>query len=201
MTAIPVVTVIGSAGSGKSTVATALAAALGAAYLDKDDVADRFTSALLTSNGEDAGARDGSAFYADAVRPLEYQTLLALASANLRNGLRVVLDAPFGAYFSDPDYIARVREEGGWPEATLPVVVLVSASPETTRRRLIERGLDRDRWKLENWEEFWATVGSARPRWRGIPVLEVSNDEDGHGAELAEGILERIDALTDVGSA
>lgn len=194
MTALPAVLVIGSAGSGKSTVAAALATSLHAAYLDKDDVADRFTGALLTANGEGAGSRDGSAFYVEAVRPLEYATLLALASANLRIGLPVVLDAPFGASFTDPDYIDRVREEGGWPEDARPVVVRVSASAETTRRRLIDRGLDRDRWKLENWEEFWASTGSARPSWRGVPVLEVTNDEDGRSAELAEEVLERIRA-------
>ena len=113
MSAVPAVLVIGSAGSGKSTVAAAIARALRAAHLDKDDIADRFTGALLTANGEEAGARDGSQFYVETVRPLEYSTLLALTSTNLRNGVPVVLDAPFGAYFTDPQYIARARAEGG----------------------------------------------------------------------------------------
>lgn len=195
MSAVPAVLVIGSAGSGKSTVAAAIARALRAAHLDKDDIADRFTGALLTANGEEAGARDGSQFYVETVRPLEYSTLLALTSTNLRNGVPVVLDAPFGAYFTDPQYIARARAEGGWPEETRPVVVRVSASAETTRRRLIERGLDRDRWKLEHWDEFWASLGDARPRWRGVPIIEVTNDEDGRSAERAREVLEQLQSL------
>ncbi|OFT50729.1 AAA family ATPase [Brachybacterium sp. HMSC06H03] len=195
MIPIPAVLVIGSAGSGKSTVAAAIARALHAALLDKDDIADRFTGALLTANGEDAGARDGSAFYVETVRPLEYSTLLALTSANLRNGLPVVLDAPFGAYFADPGYIMRARADGGWPEETRPIVVRVSASGETTRRRLIERGLDRDRWKLEHWDEFWSSIGDARPHWRGVPIIEVTNDEDGRSAERAREVLEQLQKL------
>lgn len=192
MTRIPAIFVIGSAGSGKSTVARALAAALRAAYLDKDDVANRFTGALLEAGGEDAGARDGSTLYVESVRPLEYATLLDLASANLRVGLPVVLDAPFGAYFAEQDFISRISQEHDWPSMVHPTVVHVSASAAATRRRLIGRGLERDRWKLDHWESFWSSIGSSRPTWRDVPVVDVTNDADGRCAELAQDILEHM---------
>ena len=88
--------VIGTAGSGKSTIAQRLARQHGAAYLDKDAMSARFVEAALVSAGYDPGDRESNQFYRDSILPLEYDSLLDVAGANLRLGCPVVVDAPNG---------------------------------------------------------------------------------------------------------
>src|SRR4051794_22101001 len=78
--------VIGTAGSGKSTIAQQLARQHGAAYLDKDAMSARFVEAALVAAGYDPGDRESNAYYRDQVLPLEYDSLLDVAGANLRIG-------------------------------------------------------------------------------------------------------------------
>ena len=59
--------VIGTAGSGKSTIAQRLARQHGAAYLDKDAMSARFVEAALVSAGYDPGDREANPFYRDCV--------------------------------------------------------------------------------------------------------------------------------------
>ena len=55
--------VIGTAGSGKSTIAQRLAREHDAAYLDKDAMSARFVEAALAAAGYDPGDRESNAFY------------------------------------------------------------------------------------------------------------------------------------------
>lgn len=191
--AIPAVFVIGTAGSGKSTVAKSIASAMGASYLDKDTVANIFTGAMLEANGESPAARDDSEFYTGTIRPLEYSTLLAIGSENLRLGNPIVLDAPFGAYFQQTDYISAIAAEHQWSPHVFPFVVRVSSSEDVTKQRLRSRGLDRDLWKLNNWEQFWSEVGKAHPEWDSVQIVDFTNDADLPGPELASVILQEIE--------
>ena len=85
--------VIGTAGSGKSTIAQRLARQHAAAYLDKDAMSTRFVEAALVSAGYDPGDREANPFYRDTILPLEYDSLLDVAGDNLRIGRPVVIDA------------------------------------------------------------------------------------------------------------
>lgn len=190
---VPILFVIGMAGSGKSTIAREVAKAMSAAYLDKDDISGDFVGAALAANGEDPSSRDGSTYYTETLRPLEYETLMKVASANLRAGIPVVLDAPFGAYFSQNDYVREQAEKHAWPKHVRPFIIRVSSNAECTKRRLIERGLERDAWKLARWDEFWKTVGSAKPEWTDVAMLDVANDRDGEANALAASIVRWVD--------
>ena len=61
--------VIGTAGSGKSTIAQRLAREHDAAYLDKDAMSARFVEAALVAAGYDPGDRESNAFYRSASCP------------------------------------------------------------------------------------------------------------------------------------
>jgi predicted kinase len=135
--------VIGTAGSGKSTIAQRLARQHSAAYLDKDAMSARFVEAALASAGYDPGDREANAFYRDSILPLEYDSLLDVAGANLRLGCPVVLDAPFSPYLSDPTFITAAAERFDWPPIDVEVV-RVRVSPRTLQDRLRKRGLERD---------------------------------------------------------
>jgi len=177
MTAPTLRIVIGTAGSGKSTIAQRLARQHGAAYLDKDAMSARFVEAALVSAGYDPGDREANSFYRDAILPLEYDSLLDVAGANLRLGLPVVVDAPFSPYLSDPTFIATAATRFDWPAVDVEVI-RVSVSPKKLQDRLRKRGLERDRIKLAHWDEYWAVHGDVECTWAGVRLWGLVNDED-----------------------
>jgi predicted kinase len=177
MTAATLIIVIGTAGSGKSTIAQHLARQHGAAYLDKDAMSARFVEAALVTAGYDPGDRESNAFYRDRILPLEYDSLLDVAGANLRLGRPVVVDAPFSAYLSDPSYITTVAERFHWPPTDVEVV-RIQVSATTLQARLRKRGLERDHVKLTHWDEYWALHGRLQCAWTGVRLSEFSNDAD-----------------------
>lgn len=168
--------VIGTAGSGKSTIAQRLAREHAAVYLDKDAMSARFIEAALAAAGYDPGDRESNAFYRERLLPLEYDSLLDVAGANLSLGRPVVIDAPFSPYLSDPDFITAAAQRFNWPSIEVEVV-RVCVSPATLQRRLRERGLERDRAKLAHWDEYWAEHGARPCAWTGVRLSEISNDE------------------------
>ena len=169
--------VVGPAGSGKSTVAQAIARRVHAAYLDKDSLAGPLVELLLTERGDAPWERDENDFYQDRIFPLEYDTLMGVAGDNLRLGISAVLDAPFRRYTSDAGWLAAARARLAWPDVEA-VVVHVTVAEDVLRRRLAARANDRDRWKLANWGEFWAHAQMSRCAWTGAIHVEVPNDED-----------------------
>jgi predicted kinase len=167
--------VIGTAGSGKSTIAQRLARQHGAAYLDKDAMSARFVEAALASAGYDPGDREANPFYRDNILPLEYDSLLDVAGANLRLGCPVVVDAPFSPYLSDPIFITAAAERFDWPPIDVEVIQ-VRVSPKTLQDRLRKRGLERDQVKLAHWDEYWSVHGGMRCAWTGVRLSDLSND-------------------------
>ena len=172
--------VIGTAGSGKSTIAQRLARQHGAAYLDKDAMSARFVEAALASAGYDPGDREANRFYRDSILPLEYDSLLDVTGANLRLGCSVVVDAPFSPFLSDPTFITAAAERFDWPPIEVEVI-RVRVSPETLQERLSKRGLPRDQVKLAHWDEYWAVHGEMRCAWAGVRMSELSNDAQEEG--------------------
>jgi predicted kinase len=167
--------VIGPAGSGKTTVAQRTAKEHGAAYLDKDRVSGRFVEFALTVTGHDPTDRESNDYYRDNLLPLEYATLMDVAGINLRLGRSVVLDAPFGAYFGETDYITRAAEDFHWPAAEI-TVIRVRVPQDVLRARLTWRGLERDQWKLSHWDDYWSVYGSLECAWSGVRFLDFNNE-------------------------
>ncbi|MBT2824607.1 ATP-binding protein, partial [Staphylococcus coagulans] len=127
------------------------------------------------------GDRESNAFYLERILPMEYDSLLDVAGTNLRIGLPVVIDAPFSPYLADPHFISTASQRFDWPHVDVEVV-LVRVSPETLRQRLRNRGLERDRVKLANWDEYWAEHGGRPCAWIGVRQTEIFNDEPEHVA-------------------
>ncbi len=170
------VVVTGLAGSGKSTLSRSLARALGAARLDKDTMVTPLTELLLAAHDQDPQQRESSPFYLDHVFPAEYRALLAVARDCLDVGTPVVIDAPFFAHLADADYLTRASADAGWPAGTRTLVVWLTAHPDTLRARMTARALDRDRWKLDHWDDYWAAARDLRCAWRGVDVVTVGPD-------------------------
>ncbi|MET8948980.1 AAA family ATPase [Streptomyces sp. NPDC004542] len=186
--------VIGPAGSGKSTVARLLARQAGAAYIDKDTVCTRLTEALLELAGTDRAERDLNPYYQSAVMDLEYLTILDLARDNLALGRPVVLDAPFGRYFSRPGYLDEVAERHSWPRPVEPVVVRVEVDSDTARARVRARGYARDLSKLADWDSFWNKARANECLWVSRHRLVFDNRADGI---TAAAVTRALDGLAD----
>jgi predicted kinase len=177
--ALNIVFSIGPAGCGKSTVSREIARRLHAAYLDKDSLATSFTEALLELAGTDKHERDNNDYYQAHVMDLEYATLLRVAGDNLRLGTSVVIDAPFGRYFSRKDYLVRAAADHDWPADANRQVVRVIVDGELARRRTIARNSGRDDWKLQHWDEFWAKATDSVCEWTGAHHLQLENNSEG----------------------
>ncbi|WP_454810442.1 AAA family ATPase [Paenarthrobacter nitroguajacolicus] len=167
--------VIGPAGSGKTTVAQQTAEKYQAAYLDKDRVSGRFVEYALTAAGHDPTDRESNDYYRSNLLPLEYETLMDVAGVNLRLGRSVVLDAPFGAYFGDPDYPTRAAHDFHWPSHEI-TVIRVRVPQDVLRSRLTRRALERDQWKLAHWDDYWAVYGSLECAWSGVRFQDFNNE-------------------------
>ena len=87
----------------------------------------------------------------------------------------MVLDAPFSLHLDDPEFITMSARRFDWPAVDIEVV-RVHVSPATLQHRLRERGLERDRWKLAHWDEYWSEHGTRPCRWTGVRLTEFAND-------------------------
>jgi predicted kinase len=178
MAVIRAVLISGAPGTGKSTLAAALAPRLGAALLDLDVA----TGPLTAVASELIGAVDLSdPRIAGLTRTPRYETLYALAEDNLRAGVPVVLVAPFS--------IERTAE--GWSAVvqrlTHPVLVWLHLPDEELVKRLTRRNAVRDTAKTANPSGFLAAIDRDPP---AAPHLAL--DATRPMAELVERVLAHL---------
>ncbi|WP_338553650.1 AAA family ATPase [Paenibacillus sp. KS-LC4] len=192
-----VIFLIGSAGSGKSTIGKWIAKEYNYCYLDKDVVCNTFTGALLTSKGYSPHDRDGCDFYSDVVMDLEYETLLNIANDNLMLGRSVVLDAPFLSYFSRVAYINELREKYGWNRVKA-LVLRVVVDFDILKGRMEARGLDRDVWKLEHWDTFVQGIKEKQCLWEDVAVREYDNSDEEINVEQLHFLLRQDSSHKDI---
>jgi predicted kinase len=135
----------GAPGTGKSTLAAALAPRLGAAVLDLDVATGPLTDVVsgLISATDLSDPR-----LAELTRAPRYETLFALAEDNLRAGMSVVLVAPFAAERA-PDGWGAVAARLG-PHAAGLVLVWLHLTDHQLIDRLTRRGAARDTDKVRN---------------------------------------------------
>ncbi len=172
-----VIFLVGPAGSGKSTVGKLISSHFHLGYLDKDVICNKFTGKMLENQGLSPNERDGCDFYQNVIMPLEYETLLEIAADNIKNGISVILDAPFIGYFGDEKYIEKLKEKYSW-ENSVPLVLKVTVSSEVLFERIKERNTQRDEWKLENWDVFIDSLKSKKCLWKDVQIKQFDNSQE-----------------------
>ena len=194
MNRLPAVLIGGPPATGKSTLAAALAPHLGATLLDLDVA----TGPLTRVVSELVGVRDlDDAALAGLTRDARYDTLLALADANLRAARPVILVAPFSAERARPAAWAATAQrltaaaQGLTAAASvIPVMVWLHLPTDELVRRLSRRALARDENKIRDPASFLAGLDLARP---AIPHLAL--DATQPTATLVQSILDHLNQL------
>jgi len=184
VTRLAAVLVGGPPATGKSTLASALAPRLGAAVLDLDVATAplvRVISGLIGVTDLDDTALAG------LTRDARYDTLLALADANLRAGRPVILVAPFSAERARPAAWAATAQRLSAAAPVIPVMVWLHLPPDELVRRLSGRALARDENKIRDPASFLAGLDLAPP---AIPHLAL--DATRPTATLVQSILDHL---------
>jgi predicted kinase len=151
--------VCGPPAAGKTEFARELANRLGAFLLDSDQVTERLVRAGLKLAGMDPDDRDSAAYKA-AYREPVYATLFDLAREHLQRG-PVVIAGPFTSETRDPNGLQTIESE------VLQAVTghFVWCHPDERRRRIQDRGAQRDIPKIRAWEAYVASCREEAPSW------------------------------------
>ena len=128
-------------------------------YLDKDTLIP-LSKQIFKVAGEPYNR--SSEVFEKEIRDYEYDVIMDLAFEAIKYEDIVMVNAPFTQEIRDDEYIKALREKLATYGAKLSVIWIVT-DPEVCHRRMIERGSDRDTWKLEHWDEYLATLDFTIP--------------------------------------
>ena len=180
----------GNPGTGKTTIGRLLAQALGYGLVDKDSATCAMTEGILKALGRDKNDRESES-YARHVKPLEYETILNIVRDNLDIGHSMICTAPFTSLFRDPQWIGRMETLASTSAARLSLIWM-TADASATRARIIHRAADMDKWKIEFWQEYRASLPVEPPSHERIILAD--NTLDNNMDNVVRSILDKLES-------
>ena len=170
--------------SGKTYVSKKLAERLDhVVYLDKDSLIP-LSKKVFEAAGEEYNR--SSAFFERYIRDAGYEAIVAIAMEALDYADMVLINAPFTKEIRNWDYMENLQQTLKSKNACLSVI-WVKTDIDVVKRRMEERNSDRDKWKLENWDEYVAGCDFSIPKelellsdGEDLLIFENSDDKEFH---------------------
>lgn len=144
--------IAGAAASGKSTLGRRVASTKSWTYIDKGICTKELVDHIVGKETRE------SAKY-KKIQPLEYKCTLKMAKENLDIGRSVVLVLPMIQQIDDYSKWQEMTKEYQFRNAKF-VWMKHNEGEEYHRMKL--RDADRDRWKLDNWEEYEKSIANLK---------------------------------------
>jgi len=129
-------------------------------YLDKDTLIVLSKQIFAVANQEYNRSSD---FFEANIRNYEYAAIIDLAFEALEYDDIVLINAPFTREVRSTEYMTALKNRLAEKNARL-TVVWVQTDVEVCRQRMIKRNSDRDKWKIEHWNEYIAGVNFEIPK-------------------------------------
>ena len=166
--------------SGKTYVSKRLAEQLDhVVYLDKDTLIP-LSKKVFEVAGETYDR--SSDFFKMQIRDAEYEAIVAIALEALDYADMVLINAPFSKEVRNRAYLQSLSKTLNDKDARL-VVVWVKTDVDVVKRRMQERNSDRDKWKLEHFDEYIAACDFSIPaeiNKEDLLIFQNSNNTEFH---------------------
>lgn len=187
---VPQVLLVGGyAGSGKTELGRILARRTHWPMLDKDTTTRPVVEVALEKLGIPPSDRE-SDIYLNAIRPSEYEALMAAMSENVSCGSSAIVTAPFIRELADRAWCERTAATVSSMNAELHVIWVRCDEP-TMKSYIKQRGAARDSHKLANWDSYIASINLAFVPAITHTVIDNSGDAPPL-QEQADGLLQRL---------
>ena len=174
---------------GKTRLARRLATNLdNAVYLDKDTLIPLSKQIFKVANMPYNRSSD---FFQKNIRDFEYQVILDQGLEAIKYADTVIINAPFRKEVRDKAFIEDFKRRLEKVGAKL-LVIWIFSSVELCKFRMRKRNSDRDRWKIENWDEYVKTVNFNPPDLDEEDLFIHRNSNDIEADEHFARLIKRI---------
>ena len=175
---------------GKTRLAKRLATELeNAVYLDKDTLIP-LSKQIFKVAGEPYNR--SSEFFQKNIRDYEYGVIIDLGMEAIRYADTVIINAPFRKEVRDQKFISDFKARLSKVGAKL-LVIWISATPELCKYRMLKRNSDRDKWKIEHWDEYIKGVNFNPPKLDDGELFIHKNSNDVEADEHFARLLKFIE--------
>ena len=175
---------------GKTRLAKRLATQLpNAVYLDKDSLIPLSKQIFKVARKP---YNRSSEFFKKNIRDFEYEVIINQGMDAIKYADVVIINAPFRKEVRSPEFIKDFKSRLEKVGAKL-LVVWISVTPELCRKRMFKRNSDRDKWKIEHWDEYVKTVNFDAPQISEEELFIHKNSTDEEADEYFAKLLEKIE--------
>lgn len=181
--------VTGPAGAGKSFFARRISMLTHQSVIDKDTMTSKIAEQMNMRLGLKSSDRESSD-YLNFVRPFEYQVVLNEVKARMGQGKSVIVDAPFLKEVTTEDWMGHMRDTFDMFDYEILFVWMDNAADQT-RTRLEKRGLERDQWKLDHWDEYVEDLRNASVRYDEFDFVVTPENLEEHVVTIVDLLVDR----------
>lgn len=177
--------VVGSTGSGKTTIAKVMANSLKYTYLDIETLTKKMAEKILDASYHDPNDRE-SEYYNLHVRPLEYEVMTDTLVENLAVGNNVVVCGTFRKEVKDPHWLERLIKKHEKVFSNVSIFVIwVKIDRDIANERIVKRQATKDSWKIKHWDSYEKLIDDFSIEWRMGPYqLRVFDNNNSDRTEL-----------------